>query len=110
MTTNITGLQDASDKGPSLLIPATGAKIPPGQSPLAELDQWVTGERLLEILWDAGSRPSLQWIRKETRRRMMPHIRRGRLIFYRPRSVMEWFNQRECRPNSMKQTPHSQPL
>jgi hypothetical protein len=109
MTTNITDCQDATE-APSLLIPATGAKISPRQSPLTELDQWVTGERLLEILWDAGSRPSLQWIRKETRRRMMPHIRRGRLIFYRPRSVMEWFNQRECRPNSMKQTPQSQPL
>lgn len=70
--------------------------------PLSELDQWVSAERLLEILWDEQSRPSLQWIRKETKRRMLPHIRRGRLIFYRPRSVMEWFSQRECRPNSMK--------
>ena len=71
-------------------------------SPLSELDQLVSAERLLEILWDDQSRPSLQWIRKETKRRMLPHIRRGRLIFYRPRSVMEWYNQRECRPNSMK--------
>jgi hypothetical protein len=79
---------------------------PPSQtsSPLSEFDQWVSAERLLEILWDEQSRPSLQWIRKETKRRMLPHIRRGRLIFYRPRSVMEWFNQRECRPNSMKQS------
>lgn len=74
----------------------------PAASPLSELDQWVSAERLLEILWDERSRPSLQWIRKETKRKMLPHIRRGRLIFYRPRSVMEWFNQRECRPNSMK--------
>ena len=73
-----------------------------GGSPMAELDQWVTGERLLEILWPANCRPSLQWLRKETKRRMIPHIRRGRLIFYRPRSVMTWFNQRECRPASMK--------
>jgi hypothetical protein len=74
----------------------------PAASPLSELDQWVSGERLLAILWDERSRPSLQWIRKETKRKMLPHVRRGRLIFYRPRSVMEWFNQRECRPNSMK--------
>ena len=73
-----------------------------GRSPMAELDQWVTGERLLEILWPASCRPSLQWLRKETKRRMIPHIRRGRLIFYSPRSVMTWFNQRECRPASMK--------
>ena len=63
--------------------------------PFAELEQWVSGPRLLEIVWDAKSRPSLQWLRKETKRRMMPHVRRGRLIFYRPRSVMEWFDQRE---------------
>ena len=70
--------------------------------PLSELDQWVSANRLLEILWDEQSRPSLQWIRKETKRRMLPHIRRGRLIFYRPRSVIDWYNQRECRPSSMK--------
>lgn len=71
-------------------------------APLTELEQWVSGERLLEILWDERSRPSLQWLRKETKRRMIPFTRRGRLIFYRPRSVIEWFNQRECRPASMK--------
>ncbi len=82
--------------------PGTPVPAPHALSPLSELDQWVSAERLLEILWDEHSRPSLQWIRKETKRRMLPHIRRGRLIFYRPRSVMEWFCQRECRPNSME--------
>jgi hypothetical protein len=76
----------------------SGALAPP----LVELDQLVTAERLREILWDERSRPSLQWVRKETKRRMLPHLRRGRLIFYRPRSVMEWFSQRESRPTSMK--------
>lgn len=71
-------------------------------SPFAELDQLVTAERLREIVWDERSRPSLQWLRKETKRRMLPHIRRGRLIFYRPRSVMDWYMQRESRPASMK--------
>ena len=93
--------QDDIEKGRAqplgVLAPQTSAP-----SPLSELDQWVSAERLLEVLWDEQSRPSLQWIRKETKRRMLPHIRRGRLIFYRPRSVMEWYNQRECRPNSMK--------
>jgi hypothetical protein len=82
--------------------PGFPAPLTPVPSPLSELDQWVSAERLLEILWDEQSRPSLQWIRKETKRRMLPHIRRGRLIFYRPRSVMDWYAQRECRPNSMK--------
>jgi hypothetical protein len=73
-----------------------------GPSPLAELDQLVTAERLREIVWDEESRPSIQWIRKETKRRMLPHIRRGRLVFYVPRSVMEWYLQRESRPASMR--------
>jgi len=94
--TPISGLNSAS------FIASMPMPTAPAPSPLSELDQWVSAERLLEILWDEQSRPSLQWIRKETKRRMLPHIRRGRLIFYRPRSVMEWFNQRECRPNSMK--------
>ena len=71
-------------------------------SPIPELDQLVSAERLREIVWDEASRPSLQWIRKETKRRMLPFIRRGRLIFYRPRSVIQWYNQRESRPASMK--------
>ena len=73
-----------------------------GPSPLTELDQLVTAERLREIVWDEESRPSIQWIRKETKRRMLPHIRRGRLVFYRSRSVMEWYLQRESRPASMR--------
>jgi hypothetical protein len=79
--------------------PAQRTGAPP---PLAELDQWVTAERLREIVWDQASRPSMQWIRKETKRRMLPHVRRGRLIFYRPRSVLDWYMQRESRPASMQ--------
>lgn len=90
-------IEEGRAQQPGVLAPLTSAP-----SPLSELDQWVSAERLLAILWDEQSRPSIQWIRKETKRRMLPHIRRGRLIFYRPRSVMEWYNQRECRPNSMK--------
>jgi len=95
----------APGKEPNTAYVAGGPPLAPrtaGRSPLAELDQLVTAERLREIVWDEESRPSLQWIRKETKRRMLPHIRRGRLVFYRPRSVMEWYLQRESRPASMK--------
>lgn len=71
-------------------------------SPVAELDQLVTVERLREIIWDKASRPSIQWLRKETKSRMLPHVRRGRLIFYRPRYVIDWYAQRESRPSSVK--------
>ncbi len=71
----------------------------PGE--LDVLDRLVTAERLVELLWDEESRPSLQWIRKQTKRRMLPYIRRGRLIFYRPRSVHAWLCQKECKPTGM---------
>ena len=90
------GHQETRENGDTTR-PESAMPTAPAPSPLSELDQWVSAERLLEILWDEQSRPSLQWIRKETKRRMLPHVRRGRLIFYRPRSVMEWFSQRERR-------------
>lgn len=83
-------------------VPNGNRRENPPTSPLSELEQWVSASRLLEIVWEPISRPSLQWLRKETKRKMMPHVRRGRLIFYRPRSVLDWLNQRESRPNSMK--------
>lgn len=71
-------------------------------TPLSELEQWVDVVRLRDIVWDSASRPSLQWLRKETKRRMIPHLRRGRRIFYRPQSVLEWYAQRESRPATMR--------
>jgi len=88
----------ASNKNSQL--PCDAANFSP--SPLCELDQWVSAERLIAILWAPESRPSLQWIRKQTKRHMLPHLRRGRLVFYRPRSIIAWFKQRESKPASMR--------
>lgn len=101
---NATKVMNISENGRNDEI-ALRASLPSNLAspdPLEELDKWVSAPRLLEIVWDASSRPSLQWLRKETKRRMMPHLRRGRLIFYRPRSVIDWLLQKEARPNSMK--------
>lgn len=38
--------------------------------------------QLLEALWDAESRPSIRWLRSQTRAKAIPHIRIGRLIFF----------------------------
>ena len=69
-----------------------------------EMDQLVSAQRLLEIIWDDKSRPSLKWLRRQVSGRMIPYIKRGRLYFFRPKSVMEWFRQKECLPASMKPT------
>ena len=66
------------------------------------LDQLVDGKRLLEIMFDEASRPSMQWLRSQVKSHMIPYIKRGRLYFFRPSSVQAWFAQKECRPSSMR--------
>ena len=47
------------------------------QSPLAT--RYVDAEKLLEILFDEASRPSLRWIRDQQKARKI-----GRLVFFDP--------------------------
>ena len=83
------------------MVDNSSSSISNSDAGASDLDKLVNGARLLELLWDSESRPSLQWLRKQTKCRMIPFVRRGRLIFYRPRSVMSWFAQKECFPSSM---------
>src|SRR5579864_6223540 len=59
-------------------------------TPLDEMERLVNGPRLLEILWDEASRPSLRWLRSQQRRRSIPFTRVGRLIWFCPRQVKEY--------------------
>lgn len=42
--------------------------------------QLVSAERLLEILFDEQSRPSLRWLRKMQAQRVIPYYKLGRLV------------------------------
>ena len=67
-----------------------------------KLDQLVDGPTLLTIVWpDGPSRPSLWWLRKQVHAKQIPFVKRGKLIFYIPRSVLAWFKQKEYRPLTM---------
>ena len=57
--------------------------------PENEMDRFVNGQRLLEILWDEASRPSIRWLRDQLRRRSIPFMRVGRLIWFCPRQVKD---------------------
>ena len=46
----------------------------------------VDGKKLLELLWDEESRPSIQWLRQHTGVDI-PAVRVGRLYFYHPNKV-----------------------
>jgi hypothetical protein len=50
-------------------------------------DQLVDGPRLLVTLWEPQSRPSLRWLREQTRRRTIPFIKLGRRVFFIPSKV-----------------------
>jgi hypothetical protein len=76
-------------------------------SPLSEMDQLVRGERMLEIFWpDAASRPSMAWLRKQVKARQIPFLRRGRRVWYIPRTVKVWLELKETKPTLMLQHEH----
>lgn len=52
------------------------------QSPLAT--RYVDAPKLLEILFDEASRPSLRWIRDQQKARTLPFAKIGRLVFFDP--------------------------
>lgn len=49
----------------------------------------LSARRLLELLWDKQSRPSLRWLRERTRDQEIPHIRIGGRIYYDPVKVRQ---------------------
>ena len=52
------------------------------QNPLAT--RYVDAAKLLEILFDEASRPSLRWIRDQQKARRLPFAKIGRLVFFDP--------------------------
>ena len=85
--------------------PVADNHTPPMEPPPAPIqpfdpDRLVTGPRLLEILFEPESRPSMQWLRKQVHQRSIPYVRRGGKWWFRPRHVDEWFRQREQFPKN----------
>ncbi len=42
----------------------------------------VCAEQLLEQLFDPGAKPSVRWLRTQTRAKAIPHVRIGHLVFF----------------------------
>ena len=42
----------------------------------------VSAEQLLEQVFDADSRPSIRWLRQQTKAKAIPFVRIGHLIFF----------------------------
>jgi hypothetical protein len=67
--------------------PESTAGVAPQPAEIPELDKLVSGPRLLELLWEDESRPSLRWLRTQTKRRTIPFARSAGRVWFVPRQV-----------------------
>ncbi len=51
-------------------------------SELAVKGKLVNAVQLLEQLFDEGARPSMRWLRQQTKAKAIPHVRIGHLVFF----------------------------
>lgn len=42
----------------------------------------MRAEQLLEALFEPGARPSLRWLRTQTKNKVIPFVRIGHLVFF----------------------------
>jgi hypothetical protein len=61
---------------------------------MASNNPLVSGERLLELIFDEDSRPSVRWLHNQKKRRAIPYLKIGRLVRYDPDRVREAMNLR----------------
>ena len=53
-----------------------------GMNELVVKGKLVSAETLLDQLFDPQCRPSLRWLRSQTKSKAIPHIRIGHLVFF----------------------------
>jgi hypothetical protein len=64
----------------------------PGKEPHS--GKLVDANRLLEILWDEKSRPSLRWLRDRQAERAIPYVKVGALVWFDPEDVRRCLKER----------------
>lgn len=60
--------------------------------------QFVDAEQLLELLFPPESRPTIRWLRERQKRRDIPFIKLGRLVFFVPAQVQEALVKKQILP------------
>ena len=82
--------------------PSIQTKQPNGEvMPLVNPDlQLVPAQKLLELLWPPDCRPSLRWLRDQQKRRRIPSVKLGHLVFFIPADVR----------NSFRESAHSRKI
>ena len=59
-------------------------------------EQLVDGPTLLEIVFKPECRPTLRWLRDQQKRRTIPFLKIGRLVFFDPENVREHFAEKSA--------------
>jgi hypothetical protein len=57
-------------------------------------EKLVSASELLQVLWNEESRPSLRWLRYQTKARSIPFIKIGGKVFFAPRAVLASIKQK----------------
>ena len=62
----------------------------------------VDGVGLLKTLFEERSRPSLRWLRTQQKRKALPYIKLGRLVYFDPSQVREALTRLAMQPRGVK--------
>ena len=74
-----------ASKSVSAILRCAGAKRVFDEKRMNELvvkGKLVSADQLLDQLFDPQCRPSLRWLRSQTKSKSIPHIRIGHLVFF----------------------------
>lgn len=59
-------------------------------------ERYVDTQRLLDLLFDPESKPSLRWIRTMTATRKIPFVRMNGKVLFNAREVKNFFDRQKC--------------
>jgi hypothetical protein len=65
---------------------------PPTENQNQLATRYVDAPKLLEILFDEASRPSLRWVRDQQKTRSLPFCKIGRRVFFDPQIVKTYLD------------------
>jgi len=75
------------------------AKTLPTEKHTELANRYVDASKLIEILFDEASRPSLRWLREQQKARNLPFVKIGRRVFFDPVIVKMHFDAKAIRKN-----------
>ena len=58
-------------------------------------NQLVSGKKLLELLFDEESRPTVRWLHNQQKARTIPYVKIGALVFFNPDQVRKTLESRQ---------------